>query len=161
MHFDAEFYVALGFLVFLCLLFYVGVHKTILGGIDSRAKRISDELGEARRLRGEAEALLASFKQKAIDAEVEAANIIKQAAAEAVSHAKEAALRIEEFVARRTKQAETKIALAETQATADVRAAAAEAAVHASEIVLKAETIGQAANDLVMKEISGLKARLK
>ena len=160
MHFDAEFYVALGFLIFLCLLFYVGAHKTILGGLDSRARKISDELGEAKRLRTEAEALLASFKQKAIDAEGEAANIIKQAAVEAEAHAKEAALRIEEFVARRTRQAETKIALAETQATADVRAAAAEAAVRASEIVLKAETVGQAANDLVMKEISGLKARL-
>ena len=160
MHFDAEFFVAAGFLLFVCLLFYVGVHKTILGGLDARSQRIADELGEAKRLRGEAEALLASFTQKAIAAEAEAAGIIKQAVVEAEAHAKEAAQRIEDFVARRTKQAEAKIAMAETQATADVRAAAAEAAVRASEIVLKAETVGQAASDLVMKEISGLKARL-
>ena len=52
MHFDAEFFVAAGFLLFVCLLFYVGVHKTILGGLDARSQRIADELGEARRLRG-------------------------------------------------------------------------------------------------------------
>lgn len=160
MHFDAEFFVAGGFLLFLCLLFYVGAHKTVLGGLDARSKKISDELGQAKSLRDEAAALLASFKQKAIAAEAEAAGIVKQAIVEAEAHAKEAATRIEEFVARRTRQAEAKIAMAEAQATSDVRAAAADAAVRASEIVLKAETVGQAAADLVMKEISGLKARL-
>lgn len=160
MHFDAEFYVFLGFLLFICLLLYVGVHKTVLGGLDNRSKLIADELSEAKRLRDEAQALLDSFVKKAAAAEVEAANIVKQAVVEAQAHAQEAAVRIEEFVARRTKQAEAKIALAEAQATSDVRAAAADAAVRASEIVLRAETVGQAAADLVMKEIAGLKARL-
>lgn len=160
MHFDAEFFVAVGFVLFVCLLFYVGVHKSILGGLDARSKKIADELGEARRLRAEAQALLASFTQKAIAAEAEAAAIVKQAVAEAEAHASEASARIEEFVTRRTAQAQTKIALAEAQATADVRAAAADAAVRASEIVLKAQTVGQAANDLVMQEIAGLSARL-
>lgn len=160
MHFDAEFYVFLGFLLFICLLLYVGVHKTVLGGLDNRSKLIADELGQAKRLRDEAQALLDSFVKKAVAAETEAVNIVKQAVIEAESHAKEAAVRIEEFVARRTKQAEDKIAMAEAQATSDVRAAAADAAIRASEIVLKAETVGRAADDLVMKEISGLKARL-
>ena len=160
MHFEPEFFVAVGFVLFICLLLFLGVHKTIVGGIDARSQRIADELAEARRLRDEAEALLASFKQKAVAAEAEAAGIVKQAIAEAEAHASEAAQRIEDFVARRTKQAETKIALAETQATADVRAAAADAAARAAEVVLKAETVGQAAADLVSKEIAGLKARL-
>ena len=160
MHIDAEFYVALGFILFLGLLFYMGVHKTVLGGLDARGTRIASELAEAKRLREEAEAILASFKKKAKDAEAEAASIVKQAIAEAEAHGKEAAARIADFVARRTKQAEEKIALAEAQATADVRAAAAEAAVKAAEVVLKAETIGAAASDLISREIAGLKARL-
>ena len=48
----------------------------------------------------------------------------------------EAKSKMEEFVARRNKMAETKIAQAEAQAVADVRAAAAEAAVGAAEKIL-------------------------
>ena len=160
MHIDAEFYVALGFVLFVGLMFYVGVHKTVLGGLDARGEKIAAELAEARRLREEAETVLASFKQKAKDAEAEAAAIVAQAIAEAEAHGKEAAARIADFVTRRTKQAEDKIALAEAQATADVRAAAADAAIKAAESVLKAQTTGQAASDLIGKEIAGLAQRL-
>ena len=160
MHFDAEFYVTVGSILFLALLFYMGVHKTVLGGLDARGQKIAGELAEAKRLREEAEAILASFKKKAVEAEAEAAGIVKQAIAEGEAHAKEAAARLAEFVTRRTKQAESKLAQAEAQATADVRAAAADAAVKAAEYVLKAETTGKAAVDLISQEIAGLKARL-
>ena len=56
---------------------------------------------------------------------------------EAERLADEAAVKLKDFVARRTKQAEEKIAQAEAQATADVRAAAADAAIRASEIILR------------------------
>jgi F-type H+-transporting ATPase subunit b len=65
-----------------------------------------------------------------------------------------------EFVARRTKQAEAKIALAEAQAAADVRAAAADQAAKAAEVVLRQETKGPTAADLISREITGLKDRL-
>ena len=49
MHFDASFFVALGFVLFVLLLGYVGVHTKIAGALDGRAKLIADELAEARR----------------------------------------------------------------------------------------------------------------
>ena len=55
---------------------------------------------------------------------------------------------MEEFVARRTKQAEAKIAFAEAQAAAEVRAAAADHAVRAAEIVLRDEAQGTAGAEL-------------
>ena len=67
---------------------------------------------------------------------------------------------MEEFVARRTKQAEAKIAFAEAQAAADVRAAAADHSARAAEIVLRAETQGATGEELVSREISSLKSRL-
>lgn len=155
---DAEIFVALGFIIFVALLGYMGVHKTLGRAIDSRAERIRKELAEATRLRQEAEALLASFKQKAIEAEKEAAAIVAQARTDAELLAKESAERLAEFVARRTKQAEEKIKLAETQAAADVRAAAADAAVKAAEIVLKGEAAGAAGARFVERGISDLKA---
>lgn len=157
MDFDPEFFVALGFVIFVCILGYVGLHRKIADALDQRTRRIQKELAEARRLREEAEAVLASFKKKAVEAEAEAAAIIAQAKAEAEALAEETAARMADFVTRRTKQAQTKIALAEAQATADVRVAAAEAATKAAEIVLKSKIKGSAAADLVTQGIADLK----
>jgi F-type H+-transporting ATPase subunit b len=67
---------------------------------------------------------------------------------------------MEDFVVRRTKTAENKIALAEAQALADVRAAAAEAAVTAASIVLSQSVKGSVADDLLTKGIAEVKAKL-
>ena len=83
-----------------------------------------------------------------------------QARVEAEEIAAEAKTRMEEFVIRRTKMAETKIAQAEVQALADVRAAAAEAAVKASEKVLTETVKGKVASDLLSAAIRDVKTRL-
>ena len=67
---------------------------------------------------------------------------------------------MEEFVARRTKMAETKIAQAEAQALADVRSAAAEAAVAAAERILTDTVKGKVAEDLIAKGIADVKRKL-
>ncbi|HWE78670.1 MAG TPA: ATP F0F1 synthase subunit B [Pseudolabrys sp.] len=157
---EAEFWVAIGFLVFLGLMGWVGVHRTIGKSLDDRAARIKAELDEARRLRNEAAALLAEYQRKRQDAEGEAQEIVSGAKAEAERLAIEAKARIEEFVARRTKMAETKIAQAEAQAAADVRAAAAEAAVAAAEKILRQETKGDLAGRLVARGIEDVGKKL-
>ena len=160
MEFGAEFYVFCGFIVFLCLLGYLGVHRTLLTGLDARGKAVSDELAQAAKLRREAEELLASFAKKTVEAEASAVQIVAEARAQAEQFAKEAAERLNDFVIRRTKQAESKIALAAAQAAADVRAAAADAAVRASESVLRGQVQGGLGADLISREIAGLKGRL-
>src|SRR5207248_9931274 len=85
----------------------------------------------------EAQALLEPHRGRQQEAEREAADILAGARAEADRLAVEAAAKMEEVLARRTKMAEAKIGQAETQALADVRAAAAEAAVAAAEVTLK------------------------
>ena len=157
---EAEFWVSIGFLVFLGLLGWVGVHRTIGKSLDDRAVRIKAELDEARRLRDEAAALLAEYQRKRRDAEGEAQEIVSGAKAEAERLAIEAKARIEEFVARRTKMAETKIAQAEAQAAADVRAAAAEAAVAAAEKILRQETKGELAGRLITRGIEDISKKL-
>ena len=111
--FGAEFFVLIGFIVFLCLLGYVGAHRMLLGALDKRGQAIADELGEAAKLRAEATALLEGFEKKKLEAEANAAAIVAEARAQAEVLAKEAAERMADFVARRAKQAEAKIALAE------------------------------------------------
>ena len=154
MEFDAEFFVAAAFACFVAVVFYFGGYRMLVNGLDARGKKIEDEIAEARRLREEAEALLASFKVKAAEAEVEAAALVAHAKAEAEALAKESADRMADFIERRRKQADAKIALAETQATAQVRAAAADAATKAAAIVIQNNPGG---DDVVAKSIQDLK----
>ena len=66
---------------------------------------------------------------------------------------------MEDFVARRTKMAEAKIAQAESQALADVRSAAADAAVAAAEKILSAATKGEVAKELLARGIEDVKRK--
>jgi F-type H+-transporting ATPase subunit b len=160
MEIDAEIFVLLGFLCFLGLLIYLGAHRTVLKALDARGEAIAAELAQAAKLRDEATALLASFEKKTAEAEANAAAIVAEARAQAVQLADEAAERLKEFIARRTRQAEAKIALAEAQAAAEVRAAAAEHAARAAEILLADQMKGPAGADLVAREIGEIKRRL-
>jgi F-type H+-transporting ATPase subunit b len=157
---EPEFWVAVAFVIFVAVLIYVGVPKMMTKALDDRAKRVQDELNEARRLKEEAQKLLAEYQAKQRQADEEAAAIIAGAKAEAERFAAEAKVKMEEFVARRSKMAETKIAQAEAQAVADVRAAAAEAAVSAAEKILTDSVKGKVADDLLARGISDVKTKL-
>jgi F-type H+-transporting ATPase subunit b len=157
---DPETWVAIAFVIFLGVLAYLGAHKVVMKSLDDRAERIKSELDEARRLKDEAAELLAEYQRKRQAAEAEAQDIIEGAKAEADRLATEAKGRIEDFVARRTALAETKIAQAEAQATADVRSAAADAAIAAAEKILSTEAKGKLAAELIAKGIEDVRKKL-
>ncbi len=158
--FEAEFWVAVAFVIFIGALIYFRAHKLILDGLDQRRDRIKAELDEARRLKTEAQALLAQYQRKQQEAEREAQAIVASAKTEAERLTHEAEAKMEDFVARRTKMAESKIAQAEVQALADVRSAAAEAAVAAAETILTHSVKDKVADDLIAKGIADLKGKL-
>jgi F-type H+-transporting ATPase subunit b len=157
---ETENWVALAFILFLALLVYLGVHRKITDSLDGRQARIKGELDEARRLKEEAQALLAEFQRKGREAEKEAEAIIAGAKAEAERIAAEAKTRMEDFVSRRTKMAETKITQAEAQALADVRSAAADAAVTAAEKILSVAAKGEVAVNLLQQGIEDVRKKL-
>src|SRR3954469_8765897 len=157
---EPEFWVAVGFVILMGVFAYVGVHRTVLTALDHRRDRIKAELDEARRLKDEAAKVLAEYKARHASAEREAQEIVSNARAEAERIAAEAKAKMEDFVARRTKTAEGKIALAEAQALADVRAAAAEAAVAAASTVLSQSVKGSLSDDLLAKGIAEVRQKL-
>jgi len=157
---EAEFWVALGFFVFLGLLGYLGIHRKLAQSLDERAARIKAALDEAKKLKDDAAQLLSDYRRKRGEAESEAQEIVAGAKAEAERLAAEAKAKIEEFVTRRTKMAEVKIAQAEAQAAADVRSAAAEAAVAAAAKVLAQEAKGPLAGELIAKGIDDVRKKL-
>ena len=160
MLFEPETWVAVAFVILMIVFGYLGIHRTVLTALDKRAERIKAELDDARRLKEEAAKLLADYKSKRTSAEREAEEIIANAKAEAERIASEAKAKMEDFVARRTKTAEGKIALAEAQAIADVRSAAANAAVAAASTILSQSVKGSVADDLLTKGIAEVRAKL-
>ena len=81
--FEAEFWVAVSFVIFIAVLGYFGVHRLMVKGIDDRRERIKAELDEARRLKAEAQTLLAQYQRKQQAAELDAQAILAGAKTEA------------------------------------------------------------------------------
>jgi F-type H+-transporting ATPase subunit b len=160
MLFEAEFWVAVSFLIFMAIIWKVGGFRSMGEGLDERARRIRAELDEARRLREEAAQLLASYQRRREEAEREAEEIVASAREEAERVGRESHERMQDFVARRTAAAEAKIEQAEQQATAEVRAAAAEAAIRVSETILRERVRGDAAQDLLARSLADVRTKL-
>ncbi len=130
-------WVFLATILFILALIYFGIHKKIAGALDARSEAIKTELEEARRLREEAQTLLASFNRKQKEAEEQAASIIKQARQDADNMAIQARANLAERIKRRTAQAEAKIANAEAKAIADVQSKAADLALETAEKLIR------------------------
>jgi F-type H+-transporting ATPase subunit b len=135
---NAEAYIAVAFVIFVGLLLYVKVPKMITDALDSRAGKVRDDLAEARRLRAEAEALLAGYQAKSAAAATDAEHILSTARAEAASIVADAHAATGAVIARRTALAETKIAAAERAAEAAVRAQAVDLATAAARRIIVA-----------------------
>jgi len=157
---DPAFWALVGLVAFFGVIVYLKVPGVVSSSLDKRAEAIRSELDQARKLREEAEALLADYKRRAAEAEGEATAIVDQAKREADALTVEAKRRMEEYVASRTRLAEQKIAQAEVQAVQEVRALSADVAVAAAEKLLAVRVKGEAAATLIDKAIGDVKAKL-
>ena len=157
---DATFWVGAAFVLFVGILVYFRVPGMLTGALDERAKKISDELDQARELREEAQVLLATYQRKQRDALKEAEEIIAHAKEEAMREAEQAEKKLDEVIARRQQAALNKIALAEAQAENEVRDTAIEIAIAAATAVVAQQVRGDRADDLVDTAIQDLRRHL-
>jgi F-type H+-transporting ATPase subunit b len=160
MELDATFYALVGLIIFLALIVYLKVPGVIGKSLDARADKIRDELEEARRLREEAQSLLAEYQRKRKEAEKEAGEIVAIAQREAHGLLEEAKKKTEDYVARRNKLAEQKIAQAEVEAVNEVRASAVDIAVAAAGRILSDKVDAKTSADLFKSSLSEVKTRL-
>lgn len=158
--FEAEFWVAIAFVILVGVFIWFGVPRVVLSALDHRRDRIQKELDDARRLKEEAAKLVAEYRARRAEAEREAQEIIAGAKADAERVAAETRAKMQDFVARRTKSAESKIAQAEQQAIADVRAAAAEAAAAAAASLMSQQVKGEVADKLIAEGIKDVRSKL-
>lgn len=157
---DSSAWALVGLVIFFAILAYFKVPGLITGALDKRADTIRKELDDARKLREEAQALLADYQRRRHEAEAEAEGIVAEAKREAERLTLEANQALDEMIARRTAAAEAKIAQAEGQAIAEVRSRAADLAIAAARTVLEKTVPGKIGDDLLAKGIDEVKARL-
>jgi F-type H+-transporting ATPase subunit b len=154
-----EFWVAVAFVLVVIVVFRPAA-KAIVGTLDERADKIRAQIEEARKLREDAQALLAEYQRKQRDAMAEAEKIIASARAEAVRLKAEAEKDLEHAVERRKQQALERIAQSEAQALAHVRNTAVDVALAAAEKLIQSSLDPAKKQALTDKAINDLQGRL-
>lgn len=157
---NPSFWTGLCFFAFLAFLVYLKVPGMIADSLDKRADTIRTELEDARKLREEAQGLLAEYERKQRSAEKEAESIITLAKEEAEALAAETRDNLKTTLERRMKLAEEKIARAEEQALNDVRTTAVNVAIAAAEQIIGDKMTPAASKKLVDQSIKDLKGKL-
>jgi F-type H+-transporting ATPase subunit b len=136
---NTDFVVSLAFLLFVGVLFYFKVPAMLGTLLDKRAAGIKSDLEEARRLREEAQTVLASYERKHKEMQEQADRIVETAKREAVDAAEQAKSDLKASIARRLRAAEDQLASAEASAIRDVRDRAVSIAVAAAGDLLAAQ----------------------
>lgn len=98
---NSEFVVGIAFLCFIGIVIYTGVPKRIGTMLDDRAQMIKNDLDEARLLREQAKALLATYEAKQREVAEQSARIVATARTEAQAAANQAKIDLQASIARR------------------------------------------------------------
>ncbi|HVW57987.1 MAG TPA: F0F1 ATP synthase subunit B [Rhizobiaceae bacterium] len=156
----ATLFALIGLLVFFAIAIYVKAPAALAKSLDERGAKISAELEEAKKLRDEAQAILAEYQKKRKEAEAEAGQIVAAAKHEADLLLADAKEKTEDYVARRTAAAEQKIAQAERDAVNEVRARAVDMAVEAARLAISAKSDIKLAANLFDSSLAAVKSKL-
>ena len=159
--FDESFFVALAFFTVIAAFFYLKLPQRLLAALDEKSAEIANELEQARKLREEAQALLADYETRRKSADQQAEVILTEARETAQRLAEESRTAMQAQLERRTLQAESKIARAEEQLVGEVRSAITQLAVDAAAHLIETGMSAQQANALIEQNISELKDRLQ
>lgn len=157
---NTDFVVAISFLIFVGVLLYMKVPSMLAGLLDKRAEGIESELNEARALRDEAQAVLASYERKQLEVQEQADRIVAQAKESASEAAEQAKLDLAASIERRVKAAHDQIASAEQRAVKQVRDEAATIAISAASEVIAKKMSAAKAGSLIDDAIKTVQSKL-
>ena len=157
---NSNFVVLLAFLLFLAVLAWFRVPQMIAAMLDKRAAGIRSDLDEARRLREEAQTVLADYQRKQREVQAQSERIVASAREEAKLAADKAKADLASTIERRVRGAEEQIESARKAAIEDVRNRAIEVATAAAAEIAR-ERMGAARQDeLIDRSIDTVDARL-
>ena len=150
-------------LVALLILFaivYKPLTRTVFGALDGHAAKVRAELDAAKRLREEAQSLLAEHQRRLAAGEDQAQAIVSHAQAEVQRQTARHRVELEATLQRRAEQATERIAREEARALQEVRAQAATLAIRTTEQLLADQLDGQRARALLDDAIAEIGRKL-
>ena len=147
-------------LAILVAVIWKPVNRTIFGALDGHAAKVGAELDGAKRLREEAQSLLAEHKRQLASGQDQARAISEHARREAERQAERHRTDLEASLARRTEQALGRIAQEEARAVQDVRDQAATLAIRATRRLLADQVDSEHAQVLVDRAIEEVGRKL-
>ncbi|WP_299722851.1 F0F1 ATP synthase subunit B [uncultured Tateyamaria sp.] len=157
---NTDFIVLIAFILFVAVLFYFKVPGMLSKMLDDRSSGIQSELDEARALRDEAQALLASYERKHKEVQEQADKIVAQAKIDAEAAADQARADLARSIERRMASAEDQIASAQAGAIKEVRDSAVTVAISAARTVIEKQMSAADANKLIEESIAQVDAKL-
>ena len=157
---NTDFVVILGFIAFIGILLYFKVPSMLGGMLDQRAVGIESEIDEARALRDEAQALLASYERKQQEVQAQADRIVAAAKDEADAAAAQARADLAQSIERRMAAAEDQIASAEASAVKEVRDQSVTIAIQVARDVIAKQMTAASGNALIDDAITEVDAKL-
>ena len=157
---NTTFVVTIAFVLFVGVLLYLKVPALVAGILDKRAEGIKSEIDEARALRDEAQAIMASYERKQKEVQKLAGKIVDTAKEEAKLAAKQAKADLKDAIKRRLQAAEDQIASAEASAIKEVRDTAISVATAVAGEVIAANMSTKDAGNLVDVAIKDVAAKL-
>jgi len=137
MNIDATFWVAVSFLIFVGLLFYLKVPQKIGQSLDESIKKIKEEIDNAEKLKDEAKNILSEYESKVSKSKQEIKNLIQKAEKQAESNIIKTNEEFHNIVENRKKAAEEKIKQMKAQAIKDVKNSSVDIAIRSVEKIIK------------------------
>lgn len=157
---NTDFVVLLAFLLFIAILVYFKVPAMMGKMLDGRAEGIKNEIEEARKLREDAQSLLASYERKQKEVQEQADRIVASAKQEAAAAGELAKADLAKSVERRLAAAEEQIGSAEAAAIEEVRDQAVLIAIAASRDIIGKQMTAADGNKLIDEGIAQVDAKL-
>ena len=137
MTFDATFWVAVSFVLFVGVLLYFKVPQKIFTTLDESINKIKKDIEEAEKLKEEAKNILSDYEAKLDKSKVEIDLMIKNAQKESESNIIKINDQFHKIFENRKKMAEEKIKQMKLQATKDIKNYSVEVAIIALEKIIK------------------------
>ena len=137
MNFDATFWVAISFFIFLGVLFYFKVPQKVFGALNESINKIKKDIDEAEKLKEEAKNILSEYEAKLSKSKVEVDLMIKNAQKESETNIIKINDQFHSIFENRKKIAEDNIKQMKLQATKDIKNYSVEVAIIALEKIIK------------------------
>jgi len=161
MIFDATFWVAVSFFIFLGILAYFKIPKKIIATLNNNIVTIKNEVDDAELLKEESKNILSEYEKKISNAKSE----IKQIVDAATDNADKNVLKTnEEFhiqMENRKKNTEDRIKQMKNQALKDIKNASVKISIQAVEVLLKNSLDKNKLNRIFVSSIEETKTALK